>query len=372
MSSRRGRPFSVPVEHRSIPARDQPLPWSDVATPTLHLSREQILAHRRRVTALDHRLAPGAESLHRAAWAGLSDSAPRAALLSIHARVESTWPRAWEHESLVQLWGPRFSVYVVAAVDRAVFTLGRTSEGSRHWQLGEDIADRLEAALGSDRALVPEAARAAGLGHHNALRYAAPTGRLLVRWDGARTPHVWVVPRPEMTPMDARLELARRFLTVYGAGDEKAYGAWAGIRTRPASATFEALRSELTPVTTPGGRRAWILAEHEGALREPSSDPAPARLLPGGDTYYLLQGADRELLVPEADHRSLLWPTRVWPGALLVDGEVVGVWRRAQHVVTAQAWTKLSAAQHAAVEAEATALPLPGLDRDILLRWEDL
>jgi hypothetical protein len=76
----------------------------------LDLTREQILAHRRKVQALDERLAPGPDSLRHAAWAGLQDSMPRAALLSIHARVEGTRPSTWEDPSLVQLWGPRFSV----------------------------------------------------------------------------------------------------------------------------------------------------------------------------------------------------------------------------------------------------------------------
>ena len=59
----------------------------------------------------------GSQSLRRAAWAGLQDSMPRAALLSINARVEGTGPSAWEHPSLVQVWGPRYHVYVVAARD---------------------------------------------------------------------------------------------------------------------------------------------------------------------------------------------------------------------------------------------------------------
>ena len=63
-----------------------------MTTPRLDLSREQVLAHRRRAGALDERLPPGRTSLERAAWAGLQDSMPRAALLSIHARVEETEP----------------------------------------------------------------------------------------------------------------------------------------------------------------------------------------------------------------------------------------------------------------------------------------
>ena len=77
------------------------------------LTRAQILAHRRAVGAINERLPPGADSLRRAAWAGLQDSMPRAALLSIHARVEGTEPSTWEDPSLVQLWGPRFGAYVV-------------------------------------------------------------------------------------------------------------------------------------------------------------------------------------------------------------------------------------------------------------------
>jgi hypothetical protein len=50
---------------------------------------------------------------------------PRAALLSIHARVEGTEPSTWGDPSLVQLWGPRHNAYVVAARDLAVFSLGR-------------------------------------------------------------------------------------------------------------------------------------------------------------------------------------------------------------------------------------------------------
>ncbi|HWP63203.1 MAG TPA: hypothetical protein VNO86_07025, partial [Candidatus Binatia bacterium] len=91
----------------------------------LTLDRAAILAFRRRVQALDGRLAPGPTSLRRAAWAGFQDSMPRAALLSIHARVAGAHPAILDDPTLVQVWGPRYSAYVVAAEDRAVFTLGR-------------------------------------------------------------------------------------------------------------------------------------------------------------------------------------------------------------------------------------------------------
>ena len=79
---------------------------------TLKLTRAQILAFRRRVGALDQRLPAGRRSLRPAAWAGIQDSMPRAAVMSIHARVEGAGPTAWDDPALVQVWGPRYQVYV--------------------------------------------------------------------------------------------------------------------------------------------------------------------------------------------------------------------------------------------------------------------
>src|SRR6476646_1926278 len=92
--------------------------WSDM-TIGLELTRSQILAFPRRAAVLDERLPRGQGALRRAAWAGLQDSMPRAALLSIHARMAGTESESWEDPSLVQIWGPRFSVYVIAKHDLA-------------------------------------------------------------------------------------------------------------------------------------------------------------------------------------------------------------------------------------------------------------
>jgi hypothetical protein len=333
----------------------------------LGLARAQILAHRRRVQALDQRLAPGPDSLRQAAWAGLQDSMPRAALLSIHARVDGTEPSSWEDPSLVQLWGPRFSAYVVAAHDLAVFSLARLPADARSRRRAEDLAERLHEFLDGRAVTANEAGQALG-GHPNLLRYAAPTGRVLIRWDGARRPTVWTVPAPEVDPAEARLELARRYLHVFGPTTAAAFAEWAGIPAAAGHAAFDALGGSLTPVRTPIGDE-WILARDEQSLRAPAGPPATARLLPSGDTYFLLQGAARELLVSDAERRSMLWTSRVWPGAVLVAGEVVGTWRRADATVTIEIWRGLSPQERDAVAAEAESMPLPGLRGPIRVRW---
>ncbi len=328
-----------------------------MAGARLEVTRAQILAFRRRVGALDERLPPGEASLRRAAWAVLQDSMPRAALLSLHARVAAVAPSVSEDPSLVQLWGPRYSVFVVAACDRAVFSLGRLPEDARGRQRAEGLASRLQAVLGGRRMACGEAGRALNV-HPNSLRYAAATGTVLIRWDGARQPAVWTVPPPEVDAHEACLELARRYLHIYGPTTPEAFARWAGVPLRHAAAVFEALGGSLAPVRTAVGD-AWILAEDEAACRAAEGPAAPARLLPSGDSFLLLQGADRALVVPDAERRRALWTPRVWPGGLLVGGEVAGTWRRADAAMTVQPWRRLSRAERDAVAAEAQSLPLP-------------
>lgn len=191
-----------------------------------------------------------------------------------------------------------------------------------------------------------------------------------MRWDGARQPVIWTVPPPDMDPLDARLELARRFIRVFGPTTPQAFAEWAGMAPAIGRAAFEALGDSLVPVATPIGDR-WILSRDEQGFRAAPSPTAPARLLPSGDAYFLLQGADRELLVPDENRRGLLWTPRVWPGAVLVEGEVVGTWRRANTRLTIQPWRDLATAQREAVETEAESLPLPGLKGSIVVRWDD-
>jgi len=334
----------------------------------LDLSRPQILAFRRQVGGLDERLPRGQRSLRMAAWAGLQDSVPRAALHSIHARVEGTVPATWEDPSLVQLWGPRYSAYVVAARDLGVFSLGRHPDAAKARHRSEDLAARLRVHL--DGARLPYGAAGSALGGNpNQLRYAATTGTVVIRWDGARQPTVWTVPPPRIEPGEARLELARRYLHVFGPTTPEAFAKWAGMPARQGIAAFHALDGSLTQARTPVGD-AWILSADEPAFRAARRGAAPARLLPSGDAYFLLQGRDRELLVPDADRRGRLWTPRVWPGALLVDGEVVGTWRRADEKVAIEPWRRLTRVERDAVEAEAASLPLPGIDRRIVVRWE--
>ncbi|HSY15128.1 MAG TPA: crosslink repair DNA glycosylase YcaQ family protein [Jatrophihabitantaceae bacterium] len=91
------------------------------------------------------------------------------------------------------------------------------------------------------------------------------------------------------------------------------------------------------------GRRAQLAA---GCLDSLTSARRPelVRLLSPFDPY--LQARDREVIVPDAGIRKVLWPVLGRPGVVLVDGEVAGIWRpRASGkrlTVTVDAFTSLA------------------------------
>ncbi|MEE6305396.1 crosslink repair DNA glycosylase YcaQ family protein [Plantactinospora veratri] len=91
------------------------------------------------------------------------------------------------------------------------------------------------------------------------------------------------------------------------------------------------------------GERRSLLAADEPALG--SADAKATRLLGPFDLF--LQARDRATLVPDTGHAKELWPVLGRPGAVLVDGELVGSWRPRRSgkavQVTVQPWQKLPA-----------------------------
>lgn len=104
-----------------------------------------------------------------------------------------------------------------------------------------------------------------------------------------------------------------------------------------------------------GKRTAWIPADRLAALEE-AAPQRMVRLLPPADP--LLQGRDRATLVPDRGQQKEVWRILGNPGALLVDGAIVGTWRakaakRSRLAIEVTAWTRLSARARRAIEDEA-------------------
>lgn len=82
--------------------------------------------------------------------------------------------------------------------------------------------------------------------------------------------------------------------------------------------------TDAEPVGVDGQTRSALTSDLP-ALADPPATDGLVRLL--GPFDLLLQGRDRELLVPDPARRSELWRTLGRPGAVLVGHEVRGAWR---------------------------------------------
>jgi hypothetical protein len=309
-----------------------------------------------------------AARLTDAAWGGLQDSAPRAALLALHARVDGVNPSSWEDPALVQIWF-RASDYVVPRADVGVFTRGAMPRDARDADALEQLADEIAKVLGDGRA--DSRAVASLLPRHLppfAVRLASPTGRLHIRWDASRV-EIIAAERPAIDDETARVELARRFLHWLGPADPMLFAKWTRASRRDAQATWAALADEMVPVSF-DGRPGWILANDEASLAD-AAPPSGCRFLPLGDPC-LYPGDDLPApppaQVPDDARRITTRLINSLTGRIVVDGEVVGAWGRVKGNVTIDAWPSLSKRREPEVEAEAAGMA-PALGVPVTVRW---
>jgi hypothetical protein len=319
---------------------------------TMRIPAAQALNYRLLVNNVSARLPPG--SYAEAAFAGLQDTAPRDALLGLHARVEACEPSAWEDPRLIQTYSPRRAVYVLPRSDFGIFTVGRLPRDAAVRQLIEDEAERI------CRSLAGRPSEDAGsIGS----RVACATGRIVVRWTTSSL-QLWEQPRPSVDPETARLELGRRHLHAFGPSTPAAFAWWAGVSAQDARTTFDALVPELVPVDL-AGHPAWSLAADEHALI--SAGPMRGvRLLVASDLR--LFGQDRTGLFagPGLKGHSGLEDT-FHPNGLVVAGRIVGAWGRRGGKVDVRAAGPLAAATRRAIRAEAESMPIPGAEVTVTL-----
>jgi len=55
----------------------------------------------------------------------------------------------------------------------------------------------------------------------------------------------------------------------------------------------------------------------------------------------------------------------------MVEGELVGTWRRSKADMSVEPWRRLSRVARESVEEEAASLPIPGIEGPITVRWAD-
>ncbi|MBM0274875.1 winged helix DNA-binding domain-containing protein [Micromonospora tarensis] len=149
-----------------------------------------------------------------------------------------------------------------------------------------------------------------------------------------------------------RFDLIRAYLRLLGPTTPKHVADYLDAPVKEVKARWP---DDVIEVTVDGEVRSLLAADEE-ALG--SADGTGTRLLGPYDLF--LQAKDRATLAPDAARAKELWPVLGRPGAVLVDGDVVGSWRPRKAgrrlTVAVQPWQSLSVATRKAITAQAELL----------------
>jgi hypothetical protein len=123
--------------------------------------------------------------------------------------------------------------------------------------------------------------------------------------------------------------LVRKYLAAFGPATVADVQAWSGLtRLREA---VDPLRPDLRTFRDEDGRELFDLPD---APRPGPDAPAPARLIAEFDNL-VLSHADRSHVISDGHRKRLYTRNGIFPGTVLADGAVVGIWRLSQAAGTA-------------------------------------
>ncbi|MBV9449166.1 MAG: AlkZ family DNA glycosylase [Streptosporangiaceae bacterium] len=148
--------------------------------------------------------------------------------------------------------------------------------------------------------------------------------------------------RPPATEPDLT-ELVTRYLAAFGPATVRDIQAWSGLTGL--RGVVDALRPALVTFRSEGGAELFDLPD---APRPPGDTPAPVRLVAEFDNL-VLSHADRTRIITE-EHRGRLYTINgIFPGTVLIDGFVAGMWRlitgRGAATLTIEVWEPETAAE---------------------------
>lgn len=161
-----------------------------------------------------------------------------------------------------------------------------------------------------------------------------------------------------------RYDVVRAYLRMLGPATPKHVADYLDAPVKDVKARWP---SDVVEVLVDGEPR-WVLAADEAVLA--AGPVRTTRLLGPFDLF--LQARDRPLLVDDPVRAKALWPVLGRPGAVLLGGEIAGMWRPRKSGkglrVNIELWTKASPAFETAIREQAERLadhrqvPLSGVD----------
>jgi len=257
----------------------------------------------------------------------------------------------WKDRSLVKTWLMRGTLHLARADDLPIYTaaMGRhwirvrpswlsfmgVTEAEL-WKIVDDVGaaldgtpltrDELIAVVGRGRSEHVRSILRSGWG--GMLKPAARNGRLCFGPSRGQSvtfvnPREWLKGWREVDPDTAIVEVARRYLRIYGPSTKTDFARWWGAWPGVVTAAWSGLKPELVTVSVEGTPKDALARDVAEIKRARISEPV--QLLPLFDPY-LMGYAKRDHLVDRA-YAARVSRTAGWISAVvLVEGKVAGTW----------------------------------------------
>ena len=294
---------------------------------------------------------------------GIQAQVMSAAELSLWTRRRSTrredvQAALWQRRELVKTTSMRMTLHLLPARDFQMYiaamkassmasvhrTLKRIGAGPKHVDtMITVVMDALAGGPKTQQDLLSRAKAGAARGMRVWLKYAWSAMRPaivegLICYGPPRGAHAtfvrvdqWLPAQKAADPDDARVELARRFLTAFGPATHRDFSKWAGLNTSVTKPVFERLAGLVEPINV-DGEQAFILRRDRDVLADAKIDRRP-RLLPAFDTFLLAHATKHHLVEPrfyKRVYRNQGWLSPV----VIVGGRIVAVWFLVQRAKT--------------------------------------
>jgi Winged helix DNA-binding domain len=134
----------------------------------------------------------------------------------------------------------------------------------------------------------------------------------------------WVPNAPSKSREDSLSELAKRYFRSHGPATVQDFAGWTGLTLRDARAGLESVQGRLISELRDQLEYWWADGGTDGYATQASG----IHLLPGFDEYILGYKDRRDVMTVEHATRIVPGGNGVFLSMIVVDGQVVGKWKR--------------------------------------------
>jgi hypothetical protein len=133
----------------------------------------------------------------------------------------------------------------------------------------------------------------------------------------------WLPGKDDMTREDAVAELARKYFLSHGPATIADFSWWSGLTQSECKTALEGIK-HLLHKTEMNGVTYWMPKD----LQDVKLNKQAAYLLPPFDEYLVSYKDKTAAVAPELVKKVLSPPNGLYPGVVVINGQVAGTWKR--------------------------------------------